>query len=88
MPKSKQRAPQIEDYPPLMEWLMKHHGYCTSQDRSGKDTIERWIVGRGVAVVVVRPDGHGWSVYTESATNVISEALADAEQRLGIRVGA
>lgn len=81
----KKQSPRIEDYPPLMEWLVKHNGFCATQDRSGSDTIERWIVGRGVVVIVVRPDGHGWSIYTESSTNVVEEALADAEQRLGIK---
>ena len=84
MPKIKSQPPRVEDYPPLMKWLLKHNGHCATQDRSGNDTIERWIVGRGVAVIVVRPDGHGWSIYTEPATNVVAEALADAEQRLGL----
>lgn len=70
---------------PLREWLFRH-GRCAWQVPATKKNpraIECWIVNGQLVIATIAE--YGWELYTQPATNSISETLADAELRVGMR---
>lgn len=81
-------SPRNERVAPLWAWLMKHDATCSWQTavmglhgdpKRRMATIECWRVG--AAVVLIKVDPHGWSIYSELNATDIGATLADAEHR-------
>jgi hypothetical protein len=77
----------------LAKWLADRDGRCVwsvlVDTRRGSSssrpwTLDGWIVNGQVLIVQLHPDG-GWEIFTACTSNKISETLADAERRLGLR---
>jgi hypothetical protein len=83
--------PYVDNYPPLRDWLRKHEMRCDWQIPLGDAEdpsvfVECYHAPRSAhpIIVCVNANGHGWNLYTPSASTKIDETLADAERRLGL----
>jgi hypothetical protein len=81
--------PYVENYPDLLDWLEKHSARCAWQhfdERHQRHSVEGWLVGPALVIVVVHADRHGWELFTASPNAAIGPtfAFADAESRLGV----
>lgn len=83
------RAPCVDDYPLLAEWLDRHDARRTWHVFLLERTfaVESWVVGpkSEEVVIILRADRKGWNLYTPSRSPQVDATLKDAEKRLGLR---
>lgn len=72
--------------PALHDWLRRHRARMIwRHETKGKVLVECYHVGKGIAVVTWFPSG-GWDLFTAPSHTIdVTEALADAETRLGLK---
>lgn len=82
------RKPYISNYPVLDEWLRKHGAFCQWQlydHRHERQSVEGWMFGSTLAIIVVHADGHGWDIFTPCSNTEVVATFDDAEKRLGLK---
>ena len=90
MPRPIEKRPDINNYPPLRDWLHKLEARCMWQlpvgNRANPDAyLEMWY-GAGLprpVVVLVYADRMGWELFTPCDRAQVEATLADAEARMG-----
>lgn len=88
MPKRDSKdEPYVENYAPLKAWLNHHNAVCVWQIPYGgtkakpMSYLECYRVGRGLVIVQIFENLHGWEIYTTSCDNDVAASLRDATVR-------